>query len=71
MQPDNSRVIMNLKMRILGRENERKRLQGIIGYSQSLDRRMQAVRDLADILEDIRTATDELTGLEAKMTEPN
>jgi hypothetical protein len=66
MEPDHSRAIMNLKMRILGRESEKKRLQGIIGYSQAPDRRMQAVRDLADLMEEIRTATDELARLEAE-----
>jgi hypothetical protein len=66
MELDRSRVITNLKMRILVRQNEKKKLQAIISFSQSPERRKQALDDLADILEEIKTVADELAKLEAE-----
>jgi hypothetical protein len=60
MEPDRNRAIADLKMRILVRENDKKRLQAIIAYSQSAERRTQAISDLADTLKEIKAAVDEL-----------
>ena len=66
MELDRNRAITNLKMRILVRENEKKKLETIIAFSQSPERRKQALDDLADILEEIKRAADELAKLEAE-----
>ena len=66
MELDRNRAITNLKMRILARQNEKKKLQAIIAFSQSPERRKQALDDLADILEEIKTVADELAKLEAE-----
>ena len=66
MELDRNRAITNLKMRILVRENDKKRLQSIIAFSQSSERKKQALADLADILKEIRAAVDELARLEAE-----
>jgi hypothetical protein len=63
---DRNRAITNLKMRILVRENEKKRLQAIIAFSQSPERRKQALDDLADVLKEIKAVGDELAKLEAE-----
>jgi hypothetical protein len=54
MELDRNRAITNLKMRILVRENEKKKLQAIIAFSQSPKRRKNALDDLADILKEIK-----------------
>jgi hypothetical protein len=54
MELDRNRAITNLKMRILVRENEKKKLQAIIAFSQSPERRKNALDDLADILKEIK-----------------
>ena len=66
MELDRNRAITSLKMRILGRENEKKRLQAIIAFSQSPERKTLAINDLADILEEIKAAKDELALLETE-----
>jgi len=66
MELDRSRAILNLKMRILVRDNDKKRLRATIAFSQSPERRKQALDDLADILKEMNAAADELAILEAK-----
>jgi hypothetical protein len=66
MDGDRNRAVTNLKMMILVRENDRKRLQAIIAFSQSPERRAKAIDDLADILREIEVAMDELARLEAE-----
>jgi 16S rRNA C1402 (ribose-2'-O) methylase RsmI len=53
-------------MRILVRENEKKKLQAIIAFSQSPERRKNALDDLADILKEIKAVADELAKLESE-----
>jgi hypothetical protein len=66
MELDRNRAITNLKMRILVRENEKKKFQAIIAFSQSPERRKQALDDLANILKEIELAADELAKLESE-----
>ena len=66
MELDRGRAILNLKMRILVRDNDKKRPQAIIAFSQSPERRRQALDDLADILKEMNAAADELAILEAE-----
>jgi hypothetical protein len=66
MELDRNRAIANLKMRILVGENEKKKFQAIIAFSQSPERRKQALDDLADILREIKAVADELAKLEAE-----
>jgi len=66
MEFDRQRAVTNLKMKILVHENDKKRLQAIIAFSQSPERRAKAIDDLADILKEIRVAMDELARLEAE-----
>jgi hypothetical protein len=66
MELDRNRAITNLKMRILVRQNEKKKLQSIIAFSQSPERRKKALDDLADILKEIKAGGDELAKLEAE-----
>jgi len=66
MELDRNRAITNLKMRILVRENEKKKLQAIIAFSQSPERRKKALDDLADILKEIKAVADELAKLESE-----
>jgi hypothetical protein len=66
MKSDRNRAILNLKMRILLQENDKKRLQAVIAFSQSPERRRQALVDLADLLQEIRVAADELARLETE-----
>jgi hypothetical protein len=66
MELDRNRAITNLKMRILVRENEKKKLQAIIAFSQSPERRKNALDDLADILKEIKAMADELAKLESE-----
>ena len=66
MEFDRNRAITNLKMRILVRENDKKRLQAAIAFSQSPERRAKAIDDLADILKEIAVAMDELARLQAE-----
>jgi hypothetical protein len=66
MEQDRNRAITNVKMRILVGENEKKRLQALIAFSRSPERRKQALEDLGDILKEIRAAADELSKLEAE-----
>ncbi len=63
MEQERNRAITNLKMWILVRENEKKKLQTIIAFSQSPGRRKEAL-DLAIILKEINIAMDELAKLE-------
>ena len=65
MESDRNRAIINLKMRILIRENDKKRLQAVIAFSQSPERRGQALADLANVLKEIEVEMDELARLEA------
>lgn len=66
MELDRSRAITNLKMRILVRQNEKKKLQAIIAFSQSPERRKRALDDLADILKEIAATVEELSKLESE-----
>ena len=66
MELDRNRAITNLKMRILVRENEKKKLQAIIAFSQSPERRKKALDDLADILKETKAVADELAKLESE-----
>ena len=66
MDLDRNRVITNLKMRILVRQNEKKKLQAIIAFSQSPERRKKALDDLADILKETKAVADELAKLESE-----
>jgi len=66
MEFDRNRAVINLKMRILVRENDKKRLQTVIAFSQSPERRAKAIDDLANILKEIAVAKDELARLEAE-----
>jgi hypothetical protein len=63
---DRNRAITNLKMRMLVRENEKKKFQAIIAFSQFPERRKKALDDLADILKEIKLAADELAKLESE-----
>ena len=60
MDSDRHRAILNLKTRILLQENDKKRLQAVIAFSQSPERRGQALADLGDVLKEIEVAMDEL-----------
>lgn len=66
MDSDRNRAVTKLKMMILVRQNDRKRLQATITFSQSAERRAKAMNDLADILKEIEVAMDELARLEAE-----
>lgn len=66
MELDRNRVITNLKMQILVRESEKKKLQAILAFSQSSERKTRALADLATILKEIDAATNELAKLEAE-----
>jgi hypothetical protein len=66
MEPDRDHAIAMLKLRILGRESDKKRLQAVIAFSPSHERRTLVLADLADLLEEIRVAAEELARLEAE-----
>ena len=66
MENDRNRAITNLKMRILLHLNDKKKLQAIIAFSQSPERKARALDDLAAILIEIDIAKDELAKLEAE-----
>jgi hypothetical protein len=67
MESDRNHAITTLKTRILLRESDKKKLQAVIAYSQSPERRKNALNDLANLLQEIRIATDELARLEAEV----
>jgi hypothetical protein len=71
MELDRNRAMSSLKMMILVRQNDKKRLQAIIAFSQSPERRAKATCDLADTLEEIAVAVDELARIEAEIIGQN
>ena len=68
MEFDRNRAITKLKMMILVRENDKKRLQAVIAFTQSAERRTEAIGELASILNEIEAATDELARLKAGLS---
>jgi hypothetical protein len=64
MEPGRDLAITKLKMRILACTNEKKRLQAIIDFSHSAERRAQAHADLATLFKEIGEATDKLKKLD-------
>ena len=70
MEPERDLAIANLKALITVRENERKRLTALIAFTQSPERRAQALGDLKTVCDALKADTDLLKSLESNAVTP-
>jgi hypothetical protein len=68
MEPHRTLAIASLKVLIADRENEKRRLTALIAFTQSPERRAQALGDLKTVRDALKVETALLEKLESDST---